>query len=94
MKQVIYTPASGDSRTVDVFGMSFRAGEATPVDDAVFAKLSGNPTFRAEGAEEPAKIDGRTKAGRAAKADEEAKARATEHEADIEDAKSEAGRQG
>jgi len=45
--RVVYTPAPGDSLSVEVFGLEFFAGEPVDVAGAVAEKLASNPTFRA-----------------------------------------------
>lgn len=91
MSHVVYSPAEGDNREVTVFGLTFTAGKPAKVPADVFTRLSVNPTFKvAETADEPAepaKVDGRSKAARALR-EEEAKARAAAHAAEVEAAKS------
>lgn len=90
MSHVVYSPAEGESLSVTVFGLTFKAGKAVEVPADVFGRLSVNPTFkvadRAEEKAEPAKVDGRSKAARALR-EEEAKARAAAHAAEVEAAK-------
>ncbi|MEN6549154.1 MAG: hypothetical protein ABFE07_24180 [Armatimonadia bacterium] len=100
MSHIVYSPADGESRTVTVFGLTFQAGKPVEVGADVFARLSTNPTFKvaskaaapvASATEpspkaEPAKVDGRSKAARTAR-EEEAKARAAAHAAEVAEAK-------
>lgn len=44
--RVVYTPAPGDSLSVEVFGLEFSAGDPVEVAGTAAEKLAKNPTFR------------------------------------------------
>lgn len=107
MGKLMYSPADDDHPVTVAFGLTFNAGKAVEVEEAVFAKLKTNPQFKVASGDipfpqssspprhvpespagEPKKFDGRSKEARRMKAaaEEEAKARAAEHKADLDEA--------
>ena len=91
MSNILVYKGDGDHDETEVFGLSFKAGEAVEVDDAAtFTRLSGNPMFRVP--------DGRSKEARAVKvppakpgkqSNDAAKERAAAHKAELEAAEAE-----